>query len=495
MSEPILSLNAISKSYAGAHALESVSLDIYPGEVHGLVGENGAGKSTLIKILAGAVVPDSGTITFTDHKVSRLDPKSAIAHGVSTVYQDVDLVTSLTVADNVFLGIELRTALQTIDVRRQVEATRRLLKRLGVDLDPSAEVADLSHAEQQTLQIVKALQRDAKVVILDEPTASLGYEESVLLMGIVRQLVAENIAVIYISHNLNEVLDLSSRISVLKDGRHIATYLREECDANTLVHAMVGREASQYYLKPQVEVGPVRLVVRDLQPYGAPAGATFEVRAGEILGVGGLVGSGRTELMEALFGARQRLRGEVLLDGRPVMPHSPREAIEQGICLLTEDRKTQAMFAQRSVLENVSVVRNELSNPFLQSERPMVEELVDRLRIRLSTVDQSVTSLSGGNQQKSVLARWLLTDADVYILDEPTKGVDVGAKHEIYGYMAELCRRGKALIMVSSELPELLSLSDRIAIMRDGILTSILPARDLDEERLLTEFLGLEKAA
>lgn len=495
MSEPILSLAAVSKSYAGARALNSVSLDIFPGEVHGLVGENGAGKSTLIKILAGAVTPDSGTISFADGHVSRLDPKTAITHGISTVYQDVDLVTSLTVADNVFLGIELRTPWQTIDVKRQVEATRALLERLGVDLDPSAEVSNLSPAAQQTLQIVKALQRDARIVILDEPTASLGYEESVLLMGIVRQLIAEGIAVVYISHNLHEVLDLSARISVLKDGRRVNTYLRHECDANTLVQAMVGREASQYYVKPAVEFGPVRLRVRDLVPVGAQAGASFEVRAGEILGFGGLVGSGRTELMETLFGARQRARGEVSLDGKEIRPRTPREAIEQGICLLTEDRKTQAMFAHRSVLENVSVVRNELSNPWLRSERPFVEEMVDRLQIRLATVDQSVTSLSGGNQQKSMLARWLLTDADVFILDEPTKGVDIGAKHEIYGFMVEMAQRGKALIMVSSELPELLSLSDRIAVMRDGVLTTILPARELDEERLLTEFLGLEEAA
>lgn len=495
MKEPILSLSSVSKSYAGAHALKGVTLDFYAGEVHALVGENGAGKSTLIKILAGAVVADSGTVTIGGVDASRLNPHASITAGISTVYQDVDLVDSLSVADNVFLGIELTTPWMTIDVKKQVKETQSLLSRLKVELNPSAKVSDLSPAEQQTLQIVKALHRQARVVIFDEPTASLGYEETIALMGIVRQLAEQGIAVIYISHHLNEIMELGDRITVLKDGQLVATYVRDECDVTKLVTDMVGREASQYYDKPAIELGETRLAVEGLTPVGAPAGASFHVKAGEVLGFGGLVGSGRTELMEALFGARQRTSGEVRLDGEVLNATSPRRAIEQGLCLLTEDRKSQAMFAQRSVLENVAVVKNELSNPWLRNERALVDEVVSRLQIRLQTTDQPVTSLSGGNQQKSVLGRWLLTDADVYIFDEPTKGVDVGAKQEIYGFMVELCRRGKAVIMVSSDLPELLSLSDRIAIMRDGVLQKIVPAIGLDEESLMTEFLGLKEAA
>lgn len=495
MSEPILSLQNVSKSYAGAHALRDVSLDFFAGEVHALVGENGAGKSTLIKILAGAVQPDAGIVVVSGDTVGRSNPLAAIQAGIATVYQDVDLVDSLSVADNVFLGIELKTPWGTIDVARQVRETRALLSRLKVVLDPAAHVADLSPAEQQTLQIVKALHRKALVVIFDEPTASLGHEEAVALMGIVRQLADEGIAVIYISHHLHEILELGDRITVLKDGRHVATYLRGECQVEKLVADMVGREASQYFAKPNVEIGETRLVVAGLTPLGAAHGASFEVKGGEILGFGGLVGSGRTELMETLFGARRRISGEVRLDGRVVRVTSPRSAIEQGFCLLTEDRKSQELFAQRSVLENVAIVKNELSNPWLKGEKPLVEEIVSRLRIRLQSTEQPVTSLSGGNQQKSVLGRWLLTDADVYIFDEPTKGVDVGAKQEIYGFMVELCERGKVVLMVSSDLPELLSLSNRIAIMRDGELKKILPVAGLDEETLMTEFLGLKEAA
>lgn len=495
MSEPILSLRDISKSYAGAHALRDVSLDFFAGEVHALVGENGAGKSTLIKILAGAVQPDAGTVMVGGEAVGRSNPLVAIRAGVATVYQDVDLVDSLSVADNVFLGIELKTPWGTIDGARQVRETQALLSRLKVVLDPSAHVADLSPAEQQTLQIVKALHRQARVVILDEPTASLGHEESVALMSIVRQLAGEGIAVIYISHHLHEILELGDRITVLKDGRHVATYLRGECRVEKLVTDMVGREASQYFSKPPVQLGPTRLIVEGLTPVGAAHGASFDVKGGEILGFGGLVGSGRTELMETLFGARRRDSGVVRLDGKTIRVTSPRSAIDQGLCLLTEDRKNQAMFAQRSVLENVAIVKNELSNPWLTGEKVLVEEIVSRLRIRLQSTAQPVTSLSGGNQQKSVLGRWLLTDADVYIFDEPTKGVDVGAKQEIYGFMVELCERGKVVLMVSSDLPELLSLSDRIAIMRDGQLKKILPSAGLDEETLMTEFLGLKEAA
>lgn len=494
-STKVLSLVSVSKSYAGARALSDVSFDLYAGEVHGLVGENGAGKSTLIKILAGAVVPDAGTIVIAGEEFTRLSPHLALQHGISTVYQDVDLVDSLSVADNVFLGIELLTPWGTIDVNQQIADARALLARLKVDLDPTAAVSDLTHAEQQTLQIVRALHRNAKVVILDEPTASLGHEESMALMRIVRELTAQGIAVVYISHHLHEVLELSDRITVLKDGRSVAHYSASECTPSRLVNDMVGREASQYFARPPVAIGPVRLMVEDLAPVGPFDPASFEVRAGEILGFGGLVGAGRTELMEVLFGARPRAGGRVVLDGREVAAGSPRRAIEAGICLLTEDRKNQAMFAQRSVLENVGVVRNELAGPWLKAERPLVQDIVSRLRIRLQDVEQPITSLSGGNQQKSVLARWLLTEAEVFIFDEPTKGVDVGAKEEIYGFMLELCRRGKALIMVSSDLPELLSMSDRIAIMRGGTLLKILPAAGLDEAKLMTEFLGLEDAA
>lgn len=495
MANPVLSLRSVSKSYAGAHALDDVSIDLFAGEVHGLVGENGAGKSTLIKILSGAVVPDKGRLWLEGSELGWLSPASALDHGISTVYQDVDLIDTLSVSDNVFLGVERLTAWGTVDSVRQVRETRELLARLKVDLDPTALVSQLSPTHQQILQIVKALHRMAKVVILDEPTASLGHEESQALMEIVRQLTSEGIAVIYISHHLDEVLHLSDRVTVLKDGRQVSTYLRSETDAHCLVRDMVGRPASQYYVKPRLALGEVRLRVEGLRSAAHSAPISFEAKTGEILGFGGLVGSGRTELMETLFGARRRLSGRVFLDNRAITARTPRQAIEQGFCLLNEDRKLQALFAVRSVVENVAIVRNELSHPWLKGERSAVQDMVQGLGIKLQNVDQPVTSLSGGNQQKSVLARWLLSEAEVFIFDEPTKGVDVGAKEEIYGFMGELCRQGKVLLMVSSDLPELLSMSDRIVVMRNGAMQGILPAAELDEAKLMAAFFGLEEAA
>jgi len=493
-STKILSLSGISKSYAGTHALDDVSFDLFAGEVHCLVGENGAGKSTLIKILSGAETPDEGEIVLFDRRYSSFTPSESLKHGISTIYQDVDLVTSLTVADNIFLGDETRTRLGFVDVKRQVKAAQALMERLSIDIEPGSLVQELSPAKRQTLQIVKALHRDAKILIMDEPTASLGKEESVALMRLIGALVARGMGIIYISHHLDEVFEVGSRITVLKDGRKVAHYSGRESRPEQIVNDMVGRDAALFFTKDKVPIGEVVLQVQNFGRGNLVQDVSFDVREGEIFGIGGLVGSGRSELVKLLFGADRRDSGVLILHGVDVTPTSPRQAIANGICLVAEDRKEDALFMSRPVLENITVVRNE-QHLFLDGERPAAQQQVDGMRISLANVMQEVSNLSGGNQQKTVIARWLLSKASVFIFDEPTKGVDIGAKAEIYRLMTNLAQQGKAIVMVSSDLPELLSMSDRIGIMRHGKMIAVVPREQETEQSLMNAFIGLSEVA
>lgn len=493
-SERILRLQNISKSFAGTRALKDVSFDLAAGEVHCLVGENGAGKSTLIKILSGAETPDEGKIVLFDRAYPRFTPAEALHHGISTIYQDVDLVTTLTVADNIFLGHEIRTPFGMVDTHRQVDAARAIMERLSIDIEPRRLVEELSPAQRQTLQIVKALHREAKILIMDEPTASLGKEESVALMKLIGTLVDRGLGIIYISHHIDEVFEVGDRVTVLKDGRHVAHYARNESTPEQIVNDMVGRDAALFYTKEDVPIGDVVLEVRAYGRGTVVRDVSFDVREGEIFGIGGLVGSGRTELVKLMFGADRRDSGSLLLDGADVTPSSPRQAIANGICLIVEDRKEDALFLARPVLENIAVVRNE-RHLLLAGERSATESMIDELRISLASINQEVGSLSGGNQQKTVLGRWLLSDARVFIFDEPSKGVDIGAKAEIYRFMTDLARQGNAIVMVSSDLPELLSMSDRIGIMRNGRMVATLPRAQATEQGLMNAFIGLSEVA
>ena len=494
----LLWVEGVSKTYGHHKALDDVWFDLLAGEVHCLVGENGAGKSTLIKVLAGAVQPDCGTLRIGDGRFASLDPHQAMALGVSTIYQDVELIESLTVADNIFLGSERKGRLPgVVDTRAQFDHAREIMDTLNITIDERTLVEDLSAAEKQMLQIVKALHAEAKILIMDEPTSSLGIDETRALMRLVGDLRDRGVGIIYISHYLEEVFEIGDRVTILKDGRSVATHRVSDVDFDTVVRQMVGREASAFYAREPVEIGPTQFEVVDLCCGHVVRDVSFSVRRGEIFGIGGLVGSGRSELAHVIFGAAKRDRGRLLLGGRPIEVHSPRQAMRQGICLITEDRKASALFADRPVRENVVIVLNELFGRWVLNptrEGRIVDEMVDRLDIAISDKNQSVLELSGGNQQKTVIARWLLSDATVFIFDEPTKGVDIGAKQHIYALMVDLARQGKSVIMISSDMPEVISMSDRIGVMSGGRLTHILPAQGVTEEGLIQCFMGATRS-
>jgi ribose transport system ATP-binding protein len=485
-----------TKTYGQHKALNNVTFELAAGQVHCLVGENGAGKSTLTKILSGAIAPDSGTIVLGGAEHRSLTPRQAIELGVSTVYQEPELIETLTVADNIFLGDERPAAFPLIvDARTQNERARALIRSLHFNLKEDAVVEDLSSAQKQMLQIVKARYRDAQIIIMDEPTSSLGLEETNALMNLIRSLKAAGIGIVYISHFLEQVFEIADAITILKDGESMGTFPRSEIDMGTVIRKMVGRDASLFYAKERVAPGPVQLEVRQLSRRGVVEDVSFEVRAGEIFGLGGLVGSGRSELVNLIFGADRRDSGEIRIGGRAVRIRNPDDAVRARICLITEDRKKLAMFTPRSVAENIAIVHNERYAPpvlNLAAERRRVQDMIRRLFIAVTDPDeQTIAELSGGNQQKAIIGRWLLNDGLIYIFDEPTKGVDVGARAEIFRIMVELAKAGKCIIMVSSDMPELISMSDRIGVMRRGRLTHVLDRREVTEESLIKDFLGV----
>jgi ribose transport system ATP-binding protein len=471
--------------------LADVSFDLSTGEVHCLVGENGAGKSTLMKILAGVVRPDQGAIILRGTAHPHLTPRSALRLGVSTIYQESDIVSSLTVADNVFLGQEPVRAIDVVDTNQQRRVTQEIIQDLGVDLDPDELGSRLSPAQRQLTMIVRALRFAPDVLILDEPTSSLGQAETEHLLSLVRRLAQRGIGIIYISHYLEEVLRVADRITVLKDGQHVATLPAAQATADGLVHLMVGRDASAFFVKEAVPIGEVLMRVEDYSGPGVPEPVSLEVHRGEVLGLGGLVGAGRTELLELLFGVRKARSGTIHIDGRASRPRSPREAVAAGLSLVTEDRARSGLFPDRTVRENLATAWNELRGAVVRGERSLANGIVERLGIVTPSIEQEVKRLSGGNQQKVLIGRWLAVDAQVYMFDEPTKGVDIGAKHDIYGFIAELLKAGRAVIIVSSDLPELLSISDRIAIMRHGRIISTVSAEEATEQSLMKEFLGV----
>src|SRR6516164_8834065 len=488
----ILAIDNLTKKFGDTVALDKVHFDLFAGEVHCLVGENGAGKSTLIKILSGAERPDEGLITAFGRQYNRLTPQQSLEAGIATIYQDIELVSSLTVADNIFIGRELRTKWGFIDSPVQNRKAGEWMKSMKIDLSPTALVESLSPAQQQMLQIVKALYLNAKILILDEPTASLGVAETKALLETIRSLTAQARGIVYISHFLREIFEIGDRVTVLKDGRVAGTFNVRETNLATITRSMIGRERSLFYDREAVETGEVTLQVRDLGKNGHFERVTFDLHRGEILGFGGVVGSGRSALMRVLFGAERRTSGDIFLNDRIFRPATPTEAIALGMAMIPEDRKSLGLFDLRSLLENVVIVHNEL-NMLLNhpQENRRVEELITRLHIVTAGPSQQVGSLSGGNQQRAMLARWMLSNASVYIFDEPTRGVDIGAKEEIYKCMVELAKAGKSILMVSSDMPELISMSDRIAVLRNGELITIVDAKSITEQQLLGYFLGI----
>ena len=489
---PLLQMRSIDKRFPGVHALDCVDLAVEAGEVHCLVGENGAGKSTLMKVLMGVYRADAGEILLQGKPVHIPHPHQALAHGISMVFQELNLVPVLSVAENVFLGIEpLRVgALGVINWRTLRRRTRETIDRFGFPLDPDTIVNRLSRAQQQLVEITKALVVESKLVIMDEPTSSLSLEETDQLFEIIRRLRGEGVAIIYISHRLEELWEVGDRVSVMRDGQRVYTGEIASTDLPTMIRYMVGRELTDMYPKEAAPIGEERLRVEGLTAHGGKVcDVSFGVRAGEIVGLAGLVGAGRTELAEALFGVVPVEAGQIVVDGVPRRFGSPHDAIKAGLGLLTEDRKRTGLLLSLQVTHNTTIAALErLLRGFhlpLAAERKLTREYVDRLTIRTPSVRQSAMKLSGGNQQKVVLAKWLFAQSQILIFDEPTLGIDVGAKVEVYRLLCELARQGAAIVMISSELPELLAMSDTILTMRHGQITATLDPRQTTQEEVL----------
>lgn len=489
--EQILKLTNVTKSYSGVVVLDNVDFTLHEGEVHCIIGENGAGKSTLIKILSGAIHADHGEIYICGKKCNSPTPFSQIHDGIATIYQDIDLVDTLTVADNIFLGHEKNRA-GFIKREAQEKEVQKLLDDLSVHISASALVGTLSTANKQMVQLAKALHYNAKIVIMDEPTASLGEEESAQLMNIVRKLAADKIGIIYISHYLEEVFEIATTMTVIKDGKVTGVHDAKDVTPEQIVAEMVGRGASLYYSRKPVEIGEEILRVEHVECPPAVKDCSFSVRRGEILGFGGLVGSGRTEIMEVLYGLRKKHSGSISINGEQVNIHSPKQAIKHGICMLSEDRKGSGLFMDRSILENMCIARNE-NQLFVQPKKDKESsiEMIGKFSLKANNERQLVRRLSGGNQQKAIIARWMLTDFDIIIFDEPTKGVDIGARAEIYDLMIEFAEKGKAIIMVSSDMPELLSLSDRIVVVSEGNIVETIDNVGVTEESLMKKYLNI----
>ena len=489
--DEVLSLKNIEKSYSGVKVLKGIDFTLNKGEIHCIIGENGAGKSTLIKILSGAIPGDSGAITVFGKPVVDSNPRNSINLGISTIYQDVDLVSTLTVADNIYLGNEINIS-GIIDIRKQNKQSKELLDSLKINLDPEMLVQDLSPAQVQMLQMVKALHRNAKILIMDEPTASLGEDESEALIEMVKRLSAQGISIIYISHYLEEVFQIAHRITVLKDGIVTGCFRANEVSNEVIIKAMVGREASLVYKRESVPIGDNCLEIKNFCRGDITQDISFNLRKGEILGIGGLVGSGRTELLRLIFGVDKKDKGEIYKDGKKISVKNPLDAINNGICMLGENRKIDGMFVIRSVGENICIVRNE-KKFFVNSgnDEKDIQDLNAVLNIKMHSAEQEIQNLSGGNQQKALIARWLLSKCSIIIFDEPTKGVDIGAREDIYKHMIELVKEGKSIIMVSSDIAELLAISDRILVLREGKSVALLPKDKLDERKLLELYFGL----
>jgi ABC-type sugar transport system ATPase subunit len=496
---PLAEMRRISKAYPGAQALQDVTFDVRHGEVHGLVGENGAGKSTLIKILAGLERPDYGQLLLKGEAVRLAGPYAAIMRGIGTIHQELTVIPHLSVAENIFLGHLPARRLGFVARREMLERARTILDSLAVDVDPRSRIGDLPVGIQQMVEIARVLSRAAELIIMDEPSSSLSQRETMTLWATVRRLQAQGRAIVFISHKLDEVLALADRVTVLRDGRRIATEPIGRMTTNRLVSLMVGRELEDAVRERVGTSGPVVLRAEALSRDGVFHNVSFSLRAGEIVGLAGLVGAGRTDIARALFGADPISSGAIYLDDRLLVPDSPRASIRAGIAYVPEDRKQLALILRMSVLENIVLSQTEANARFgvidQSAERRLAELFVDRLDIRLSSLEEEALDLSGGNQQKVVLARWLAMRPRVLIVDEPTRGIDVGAKAEIYRLLRQMARDGLAILLISSEMTEILSLSDRILVLRAGRLVAEFAAAEATEEAIAAVALGVERGA
>ena len=500
---PVLEMQGITKRFNGVPALQNVNLTIYPGEVHALMGENGAGKSTLMKILAGAYIADEGEIHINGQPAKITDPATARKSGINLIYQELNVAPNLTVTENMFMGSELRQG-QFLDRKGMQLEAQQVLKSLGANFTEQTVVGKLSIAEQQQVEIARALKDKSRVLVMDEPTAALSDRETERLFEVIRKLRSDGIAIIYISHRMEEIYALADRISVLRDGQYIGSLTRDEISPQKLVQMMVGRSMQDFYEhQRQKNPGPVVLSVRNISNGGKIKPASFDVHAGEIVALSGLVGAGRTEICRLIFGADRKASGEVFLNGKKLNINTPSDAIDAGIGYVPEDRKDQGLFLEMSSRKNIAIntLKQDAKAGVVNwgSVNLLATQAVENFHIRLANLEIRAVDLSGGNQQKLLLARWLAIKPRVLMLDEPTRGVDIGAKSEIYRIMSELAAEGVAIIMVSSELPEVVGMSDRVLVMREGHLVGELDdsvGKEITQEKIMhyatgaTEVLG-----
>ncbi|WP_028550917.1 sugar ABC transporter ATP-binding protein [Paenibacillus sp. UNC451MF] len=500
--EFLLEMNGISKEFPGVKALDNVTLKVRPGTVHALMGENGAGKSTLMKCLFGIYKPDGGEIYLNGNKVELKNSKDALDHGVSMIHQELHPIPQRNVMENIWLGRFPEKGLgplRFVDHKKMYKDTQQLFKDLEMDINPSALAGSMSVSKLQSLEIAKAVSFRSKVIIMDEPTSSLTGNEVEALFKIIDQLKSRGVAIIYISHKMEEILRISDEVTIMRDGKLIGTWPAAELTTDLIITKMVGRDLSQRFPERTNVPGDVLLKVEGLTSPVAKSfsNVSFELRKGEVLGLGGLVGAQRTELIEALFGLRAVSSGTISLRGKPVKFKTPIDAKKHKIALLTEERRVTGIFPVLSIQENTAIANlDRYINPFfLLNEgkiRNEVSKSVEQLRVKTPSIKTLIKNLSGGNQQKVLLARWLLTEPDILLLDEPTRGIDVGAKFEIYSIIADLAKQGKSIIMISSEMPELLGMSDRIMVMCEGRLSGIVEGKDATEEeimRLATKYM------
>ncbi|MEG1255609.1 sugar ABC transporter ATP-binding protein [Clostridium sp.] len=495
--KPFLELNNISKIFPGVKALDSIDLEIHSGEVHGIIGENGAGKSTLIKILTGAHKNDTGKVIIEGTEVNLTGPKDSMNYGIGGIYQELNIIPELTVYENVFLGREIKCGGKRglLNKSEMIEKSKVLLKELGQNIDVTMNVAKLGMGQQQMVEIAKALSINTKMLIMDEPTASLTGREVKELLRTVKELKKKGIAVIYISHRLDEVMDICDNITVMRDGQKIKTLQRSNIShVDELIKLMVGRDLEQQFPKIKVEIGEEALRVENLCKKDVFNNINFNVRRGEIIGISGLVGAGRTEVVSTIFGADRFDSGNLYIHGKKVVIKCPRDAMKQGVAFLTEDRKGQGLLLDNTIDFNVNISSyDKLSSKLFLSSKEMklrTEDNIKKLAIQPPSASFIAGQLSGGNQQKVVIGKWLNTKADIFIIDEPTRGIDVGAKVEVYNVLNELIKKGAAIIMVSSELPEILGMSDRIYVMHEGKLTAEISHDDANQENIMQAATG-----
>ncbi len=498
--EPIYSLKNITKEFPGVLALDDVSVDFYPGEVHAICGENGAGKSTLMKVCSGMYMPDGGALYIKGKKAHLRSIADGLKNGISMVHQELSPVPYMTVAENIYLGHEPTLgAVPIVSKIQLIHKTRDLFEEMKIEgINPKSMMYELSVAETQLVEIAKVMMLNSDMVIMDEPTSAITDREAELLFDMIEDLKRRGIAIAYISHKMDEIFRISDKITVMRDGKHVGTHLAADTNTHDVITMMVGRELTDIYPKLETQAGGVAMQVERLSKEGLFEDITFNVRRGEILGIAGLMGAGRTEVVETVFGLRKADSGKVVIDGKPAVIKSPRDAIKKGLALVTEDRKGTGLVLTGSIKENVTLAALDKYKKFgfikKRSEIKATDGQIESLRIKTPSRNQLVANLSGGNQQKVVLAKWMLADADIIIFDEPTRGIDVGAKAEIHSLMSQLAADGKAVVMISSEMPEVLGMSDRIIVLCEGRVTGEIGKEEFSQKTIMEYAAGIRTA-